>query len=80
MISHLLLQAVAAPAFETSRGTAGARWSQDGAHYNLLNIYVVSDVLFRICANTVRVGLRYVQHVPVHMDPTNRGPPQRAKM
>ena len=44
--------AVAAPAFWTSRGTAGARWSRDGAHYNLLNI--VSDVLFRICANTVR--------------------------
>ena len=72
-----MLHAVAAPAFWTSRGTAGARWSRDGAHYNLLHI--LSDVLLRICANTVRAGFRHVQHVYVNRDPTNMGPPPKSK-
>ena len=68
---------MAAPAFGTSRGTAGARWSRDGAHYNLLN--VVSDVLFRLFANTTRAGFMHVQHVNVNRGPHQHGPRPMSK-
>ena len=58
-------------------GHSRARWSRDGAHYNLLNI--VSVALLIICAITVRAGFRHTKHVHVHSDPTNKGPPPRSK-